>query len=170
MSHSTSPVLPWARITLLGLDIDGTLTDGLLFWGGPEVGWTQRYAVRDGEAIVRLARPNLHVVPISRNKTLCAKARMQGLGLPCDWVGVDDKVTALAQVCERYAVSPEAVCYVGDGREDAALMARVGVGCCVADGHPACREAAAYVTQAPGGRGAVEEVIEHMAVANGWPG
>jgi 3-deoxy-D-manno-octulosonate 8-phosphate phosphatase (KDO 8-P phosphatase) len=158
----------WKSIALLSVDIDGTLTDGFLYWAGPEVGWTQRYAVRDGEALVRLARRGMPVVPVSRNKTACAQARMQGLKLPRDWVGVDDKLVAMQAVCARYNVAPDQVCYIGDGREDAPLLAQVGVGCCVADGHGVTRKAAAYVTQAPGGRGAAEEVIEHIMAAQGW--
>ena len=158
----------WHSVELLSLDIDGTLTDGFLYWAGHDTGWTQRYAVRDGEAMVRLAHRGMPIVPVSRNKTQCAKARMQGLKLPCEWVGVDDKVAALKQVCEHYGVAPEAVCYVGDGREDAPVLAQVGLGCCVADGHAVSRTAARYVTCAPGGRGAVEEVIEQVMQAKGW--
>lgn len=158
----------WQSIQLLGLDIDGTLTDGLLYWAGSDIGFTQRFAVRDGEAIVRLAKRHLPIVPISRNKTACAKARMQSLSLPIEWVGVDDKQLALEQVCERYKVSVDAICYVGDGREDAPLLRRVGVGVCVADGHCKSRAAARYTTQAVGGRGAAEEVIEHIMQARGW--
>lgn len=158
----------WQTIELLALDIDGTLTDGFLYWGGPEIGWTQRFLVRDGEAIVHLCKQGMPVVPISRNKTLCAKTRMQGLKLVVDWVGVEDKLAALNQVCQRYGVQAEKVCYLGDGREDAAVLAKVGVGCCVADGHPQTQKAARYVTQTPGGRGAAEEVIERILGARGW--
>lgn len=158
----------WHSVELLGLDIDGTLTDGLLYWAGPDVGFTQRFAVRDGEAIVRLLKQGLPIVPISRNKTICAKARMQGLKLPTDWVGVDDKQKAMREVCLRYKVAQSAICYVGDGREDAPILSQVGLGVCVADGHPKTIAAARYTTQAVGGRGAAEEVIERIMHARGW--
>lgn len=158
----------WQKIQLLSLDIDGTLTDGLLYWAGPDIGFTQRFAVRDGEAIVRLAARAMPIVPISRNKTACAKARMQGLKLPVEWVGVDDKERAMREVCARYNIDIKDVCYVGDGREDAPIMERVGAGVCVADGHPKTLAKASYTTTALGGRGAAEEVIEHIMQARGW--
>jgi 3-deoxy-D-manno-octulosonate 8-phosphate phosphatase (KDO 8-P phosphatase) len=158
----------WQSVKLLGLDIDGTLTDGFLYWAGPDVGFTQRFAVRDGEAIVRLRKKELPIVPISRNKTACAKVRMQMLGLPLEWVGVDDKELALRQVCARYALDAQAICYVGDGREDAPILSSVGMGVCVADGHKKTLAAARYTTQAGGGCGAAEEVIEHIMAARGW--
>ena len=141
-----------AAVRLLGLDIDGCLTDGLLSWAGPEVGWTQRYAVRDGEAILRLVASGMPVVPISRNKTACARARMAHLRLPCDWVGVGEKGPALAEVCARYGVRADEVAYLGDGPEDVVLFAQAALACAPPDAHPAARAA--------GGRGAAEELID----------
>lgn len=158
----------WQSVKVLGIDIDGTLTDGFLYWAGPEAGWTQRYSVRDGEAILRLTQRSFHVVPISRNKTRCAKVRMEGLKLPTQWVGVSDKNEALEQVCVEYKIATSDVCYVGDGREDVPILSRVGVGCSVANGHPAARSASAYVTKATGGNAAAEEIIEHILASRGW--
>ncbi len=147
---------------LLGVDIDGTLTDGFLFWGGPQVGWTQRFAVRDGEALVRLAKTGFPIVPISRNQTACARARMEHLGLPLRWVGVQDKLQALTEVEAHYGIARSQMAYVGDGLEDAALFAQVGLACCVRSGHPVARGHAAYITEANGGEGAVEEVVDQL--------
>ena len=156
-------------IQVLSLDIDGTLTDGKLYWAGDDFGWTQRYAVRDGEALLRLGRRGVQVVPISRNKTRCARARMQGLKLPLDWVGVDDKQLALDQLLQRYQVPASAVAYVGDGPEDAPVFARVGLGLAVQDAHPLARAQAHHLLQAVGGEAAVEEVVDLLHGAHGWP-
>lgn len=147
-------------IRLLAVDIDGCLTDGLLYWAGPEVGWTQRYAVRDGEAILRLIASGVAVVPISRNKTACAKARMAHLKLPLDWVGVSDKLQALAEVLARYGVAAEQVAYLGDGQEDEPILRAVGLAVAPPDGHPKARAAAQLVTRAVGGRGVAEEIVD----------
>ncbi len=164
----SNTVASLADIALLGIDIDGTLTDGTLLWGGPDIGWTQRYAVRDGEAIRRLAAWPLPIVPISRNKTACARARMQMLGLPSRWVGVDDKLTALQEVEGAYNVGRQQICYIGDGREDGVLFAAVGRAYCVRDGHPEAARRASHSTAAAGGCGAVEEVIDLLMQARGW--
>lgn len=152
----------FGQVRLLGVDIDGTLTDGFLYWGGPEVGWTQRFTVRDGEAILRLQAAGVLVVPISRNRTACARARMEGLKLPCRWVGVSDKLQALAEVEAAYGVPTRAMAYIGDGFEDAPILLQVGLGCAPADGHPKALASAKYVTSARGGRAAVEEVCERI--------
>ena len=42
-----------SRLSVMIFDIDGTLTDGRIFWV-PGSGWTQMYSVRDGMGIQRL--------------------------------------------------------------------------------------------------------------------
>jgi 3-deoxy-D-manno-octulosonate 8-phosphate phosphatase (KDO 8-P phosphatase) len=155
-------------VTLLLVDIDGTLTDGTIFWGGPSVGWTQRFSVRDGEAIRRLVGKGVKVVPLSRNPSLCAKTRMEGLGLPTEWVGVSDKVAALEQIVARHGVAIENVCYFADGREDVPILQKVGLPCAVADAHPAAKAAAKYVTANRGGEHALEEIADLIWEARGW--
>jgi 3-deoxy-D-manno-octulosonate 8-phosphate phosphatase (KDO 8-P phosphatase) len=155
-------------VSLLAVDIDGTLTDATIFWGGPAVGWTQRFSVRDGEAIRGLVAKGLAVVPLSRNPSLCAKTRMEGLGLPTEWVGVSDKAAALERILARYGASAESVCYVADGREDVPILEKVGMPCAVADAHPLARAAAKYVTNKCGGDHAVEEIADLIWEAKGW--
>ena len=157
----------WKNVALLVVDIDGTLTDAKVHWGGV-VGWTQTFSVRDGEAILRLVAVGVPVVPLSRNRTECARARMQGLGLPTTWVGVEDKVDAFDALRASYGVPTERIAYVGDGVEDVPILRSVGVPCSVADGNPEARAAAKYVTRAGGGAHAVEELVDVILKARGW--
>jgi 3-deoxy-D-manno-octulosonate 8-phosphate phosphatase (KDO 8-P phosphatase) len=158
----------FADLRLLLLDIDGTLTNAKLFWGGPEVGWTQTFSVRDGESIRRLVMRGVPVVPLSRNGTACARVRMEGLGLSTEWIGVADKVVAFEELASRFGIPGEHIGYVADGREDVPILERVGFGCSVADAHRAARAVSFYVTKANGGDHAVEEVIDLIFEARGW--
>jgi len=160
--------LAFSHIALLVIDIDGTLTDAKLAWAGPAVGWTQVFSVRDGESIRRLCQRGIPVVPLSRNPTLCARTRMEGLGLPLDWLGVGDKVTAFEELRERYGIAPERIAYVGDGREDVPIFKLVGFPIAVADAHKSALAAARHVTKARGGDHAMEEVIDLILEAHGW--
>lgn len=154
-------MLNFADATLFAFDIDGTLTDATTWWAGPELGWQQRYSVRDGEALLRI-RARIPVVPLSRNKTQAAAVRMRGLGMELRWLGVSDKLAALDEICSNYGVVPGRICFVGDGPDDAEVFARIGLGCAVADAHPAALEAAAVVLDAPGGGRAIEEIELRM--------
>ncbi len=144
-------------IRLVAFDIDGTLTDATTWWGGEGRGWLQRYSVRDGEAILRLKQEH-HVLPLSRNRTESAAERMRRLELDARWLGVGDKISSLRKICNEYQVSPDAVCFVGDGPDDAAVFPLVGLGLAVADAHPDARAAAHVVMDAKGGERVMEEL------------
>ena len=49
-----------SRLSVMIFDIDGTLTDGRIFWV-PNSGWTQMYSVRDGMGIKRLQEVGIEV-------------------------------------------------------------------------------------------------------------
>jgi YrbI family 3-deoxy-D-manno-octulosonate 8-phosphate phosphatase len=152
----------FGAVRALSVDIDGTLTDGRTTWLGPDVGWTQTYSVRDGEAILRLKAAGVLVIPMSRNRTLCARVRMEHLGLPTDWLGLADKLTGLKAAASQYGIALENVCHVGDGKDDVPLLAAVGIGCVVRDAHPDAVAAAKFVLERGGGDRAVEELEERI--------
>jgi 3-deoxy-D-manno-octulosonate 8-phosphate phosphatase (KDO 8-P phosphatase) len=160
--------LNFSEIALLLIDVDGTLTNAKTAWGGPATGWTQIFSVRDGESIKRLCQRGVPVVPLSRNATLSTRTRMEGLGVPCDWLGVADKSIAFQELRQRYAIAPERIAYVGDGREDVPILNMVGFPIAVADAHKSVLAVAKYTTQARGGDHALEEVIDLILEAHGW--
>lgn len=158
------------EIALFICDIDGTLTDGTTTWLGSEHGWAQTYRHRDGDAIRELLAAGVGFVPLSRNGSACAYARMSALGLDTRWLGVDDKLPALQQILAEFGVAPRNVLIMGDGTHDAALMPLVGVGVAVADAHPKALLAARLITKAAGGQGAVEELIGELLATRQRPG
>ena len=152
---------------LLLLDIDGTLTDATTDWAGPELGWIQRYSVRDGEALLRLRAGGLAIAALSRNRTRCAKERVDALGIDSRWLGVRDKDAGLTEAMAAYAVDAVGIAYVGDGLEDADIFARVGLGIAVHDAHPIARQAAHHVLARRGGDRAIEELESYLSEI-GW--
>jgi 3-deoxy-D-manno-octulosonate 8-phosphate phosphatase (KDO 8-P phosphatase) len=157
----------FAEVALVVVDIDGTLTDAKVAWAGPDIGWTMMFSIRDGESIRRLCQLGLPVVPLSRNQTRCARVRMEALGLPCDWLGVADKLAAFRDLLARYDVPLERIAYLADGREDVPILELVGLPIAVADAHGTVRAVAKYVTRARGGEHAFEEVADVILEARG---
>lgn len=151
-----------SRIRVVAFDIDGTLTDATTSWLGPELGWTQTYSTRDGEAILELVRDGLVVLPLSRNRTTTARVRMESLKLRLDWLGTADKLASMRDLSVALDVPLEAVLFVGDGREDAAIFEIVGVGCAVRDAHPAARRSAAWRLERAGGDRVMEEIADAL--------
>ncbi len=161
MSESLPP-----SVRIVAFDVDGTLTDATTWYAGAEVGWTQVYSVRDGEAILRLRERGLTILPLSRNKTPAARRRMELLGCDVRWLGVTDKVAAFDAIVADSGVSPEEICVIGDGLDDAEIFALAGTGVAVADAHPAALEAADHVLSRRGGERAIEE-LELWLIASG---
>ena len=156
--------LPWGSLRFFGFDIDGTLTDGTTVWLGPEIGWSQTYSTRDGEAFRRLRALDLVLVPISRNNTAVARERMRMLDMPLDWLGVHDKLAAFTEALARHGVTADEALYVGDGPDDALLVSMAGVGCAVADGHPDVRAVADVLLDSKGGARVIEEIEIRLRV------
>jgi 3-deoxy-D-manno-octulosonate 8-phosphate phosphatase (KDO 8-P phosphatase) len=152
---------PYARIRLIAFGIDGTLTDATTWWAGEGIGWVQRYSVRDDEALLRL-KSRMPVLPLSKNATTAARERMAGLGLDGRWLGVTDKPSSLRQICRQYLVDPAEVLFVGDGPDDAHVFLLVGIGCAVADAHPAALRTAHIVLERRGGDRVIEEVEQRL--------
>jgi len=155
-----------AAVELLTFDIDGTLTDATTWWAGEAAGWIQRYSVRDGEALLRLATAGLVIVPLSRNKTSAARQRMQHLRCATDWLGVSDKIAALEQIRAQHGDLPlDRILHIGDGIDDAVVFDRVGVGVAVADAHPHAIARATLVLGSAGGSRAIEELEQRLEQA-----
>lgn len=148
-----------ADIRLLVLDVDGVLTDGRLYFTarGEEM---KVFHVRDGAGIVQLLRAGVQIAVISGRHSAAVDKRAHELGIPWIKQGVHDKLAALQELLETLNLGPQAVACVGDDTPDLPLLEQARLGIAVADAHPAVRQAAHYVTQAPGGLGAVREACD----------
>ena len=78
-----------------------------------------------------------------------------------------DKAGRLTEIRERLALEPEAVCFVGDDLIDLPAMQLAGLAVAPRDADGVAREAAHWVTQREGGRGAVRELIDLVVHARG---
>ena len=156
----------WARVRLLGLDVDGTLTDGSLTFDG-EGRLYQTFNVRDGFGLVAARRSGLILAWISGRPSLVAKQRFEELGGHHCILACSDKSAALRELQQQHSLAPQECCFVGDDLPDLPAWAECGLRVAVADAEPIMIERADYVTQARGGRGAAREVIELILAAQG---
>lgn len=157
-----------ADIRLLVLDVDGVLTDGRLFFS-PQGEEMKVFHVRDGAGIVQLLRAGLQVAVISGRDSRAVERRMVELGVTWVRQGVHDKLAALRELLDILGLGPQAVACVGDDTPDVPLLSVARLAIAVADAHPAARERAHYVTQLPGGQGAVREVCDLLLQARREP-
>jgi 3-deoxy-D-manno-octulosonate 8-phosphate phosphatase (KDO 8-P phosphatase) len=144
---------------LLVLDVDGVLTDGRLYFSalGEEM---KSFHVRDGAGIVAVMRAGLQVAVISGRDFKAVDHRMRELGITLVRQGVKDKLPALEQILDHTSLTFDQVACVGDDTADVPLLAAARLAVAVADAHSTAKQAAHWITAAPGGCGAVREVCD----------
>ena len=150
-----------ARLEVMIFDIDGTLTDGRIFWV-PASGWTQMYSVRDGMGIKRLQEAGLTVAAISGGDSLSAQMRMQSLGIKHVHFGSQDKVAHFEKLLELLKVTADRCGYMGDETVDLPLLKAVGFSAAPPEAPDEVRAQVHYVAQKPAGFGAAREVCEFI--------
>lgn len=154
------------RISLLCLDVDGTMTDGgiIVHDDGSE---TKVFSVRDGFAIKAWQMFGHKAAIITGRTCHAVDRRAEALGFDVVVQNVPDKSPAFRKLLGDLQLSTDEVCYVGDDLPDVPLLKAAGLGIAVGDAVAEARDAADGITNAVGGRGAVREVIERLLVAQG---
>jgi 3-deoxy-D-manno-octulosonate 8-phosphate phosphatase (KDO 8-P phosphatase) len=153
-------------IRLLVLDVDGVLTGGGIIFIDDDREAKEFY-VRDGSAvfIARLVGVKLAVITARRSKVV----ERRFTELPVDHLrqGEKNKVAACIEIQRAEGIADAEVAYIGDDLLDLPLLEHAGVGIAVADAHPRLLQHVDWVTKAPGGRGAVREVVDDIVGARG---
>jgi 3-deoxy-D-manno-octulosonate 8-phosphate phosphatase (KDO 8-P phosphatase) len=164
------------RIELLVLDVDGVLTAGGIIQATPDEGSPvppvecKVFHVRDGLGLRIWKEAGKQAALISGRVSRVVEQRAAELGVLEVIQGTLDKGTALRGMLERRGLEAQRVAYVGDDIIDVPALRLCGLAVTVADGCAEAIAAAHYVTQRPGGRGAVREVIERILRCQGrWP-
>lgn len=147
-------------------DIDGVFTDATLTVTEDDV--TRTFNVRDGYAVQMAVKSGYRVAVISGGKQESIVRRMNAIGITDVFinVGTAEKPAVMQRYLDSLGLPAEEVLYIGDDIPDLLLMNAFPVlACCPADAVPEVLERAAYITTAPGGKGAVREVIEWVMKA-----
>ena len=156
------------KVRLLGLDVDGVMTDGRLYYhdDGSE---SKVFDVRDGHGIKMLQRGEIKIALLSGRRSPCVEKRAQDLGITYVSQGIGNKVEILEQFLSKEGLTLEQAAFMGDDLVDLPVMSAVGLPIAVADASEYLFERAHYVTASPGGQGAVREVAELiLAVQGKW--
>lgn len=148
----------------LVLDVDGTLTDGAMYYAdsGDEL---KRFDTRDGAGISRFKLAGGRVALITGERSTCVVRRAEKLGIDHTVLGCTDKRAALDDLCRRFRTTPDRIVAMGDDLPDLGWAGHARVFAAPADARPEVRAAADIVTNAPGGHGAVRELTDRMLAA-----
>lgn len=148
-------------IELLVLDVDGTMTDGGVYYNatGNEL---KKFAIKDGAGIVAARAAGVRVMICTGRE--CEAVRRRAADLHIDYVfqNVKDKAAFLGDFMAQQGLAREQVAYCGDDWNDLSAMALCGFVACPADAAAAVAARADFVGTKKGGEGAVREAIEEF--------
>ncbi|TSC96850.1 MAG: Low specificity phosphatase (HAD superfamily)-like protein [Parcubacteria group bacterium Athens0714_26] len=153
--------LKFRKIKLLALDFDGVMTDGFVYVDedGKESVCCSR---KDGFGIGMLKEAGIKVCVISKEKNSVVAQRCEKLDISY-YQNVGDgkgKLDVLKKVAVNKKIVFEEIAFMGDDINDSMVLKYAGVAVTVADGHPAVKKNADYITINNGGHHAVREVCE----------
>jgi len=153
-------------VRMLILDVDGVLTDGsiILDNNGNEL---KSFHVRDGHGIKMLQKVGIEIAIITGRKSEVVERRAAELGIQHVYQGALNKTIAYEDLVAKIGISADSIACVGDDIVDIPLLRRAALPVAVADATEETKAAAAYITKACGGRGAVREVCDLILKATG---
>lgn len=155
-----------ARIKLVGIDIDGTFTDGTLYYdGNGEV--IKGFSSRDGMGLELLRRAGVHWGFITGRHDTASETRARYLGADFYESGVGDKGIVLERLADEYDLKCEQSMFVGDDLNDLTAFEAAGVSVAVANAEDEVKSCADIITKRPGGHGAIREVAMMLLEARG---
>lgn len=159
-----------SKIRLLLMDVDGVLTDGRLFnVPGPDGAMveTKGFDSQDGIALQWLSWVGIGAGLISGRLSPATVERARQTKFRYVYQGHIEKIPILNEIMADAKLDTSEVAYIGDDLTDVVVMRRVGLAFATANARPEVKAIAHHTTAAPGGRGAVREVIELLLRAQG---
>jgi 3-deoxy-D-manno-octulosonate 8-phosphate phosphatase (KDO 8-P phosphatase) len=159
-----------ARITLLLMDVDGTMTDGgvtLLSQPDGSALEIKTFDAHDGQGLTLAHTAGLRTGCITGRESAALLRRAKEMKMDFIYMKQPLKMPAYEEILAKAGVSDSVVAYGGDDLPDIPLMRRVGLAVAVGDAVPEVKKAAHYTTRALAGRGAVREAVELILKSKG---
>lgn len=151
-------------IRLLVLDVDGTLTDGGMYYSADGEAM-KRFNTRDAMGIRAVQRAGIIVALCTGEDSDIVRARAKKLDIRHARCGIKDKLECITEIAVALDYPWREIAYVGDDWNDREVMENVGLAFAVADAAKEIKKIAHYVTTRSGGHGAVREVCELLLEA-----
>jgi len=150
------------QIKLIAFDIDGTLTDGSLYFGsGGEA--LKVFNVKDGYAI-KEAENNGYKIYFITGRTVYEPSKQRiidlKLSLECLKDKVADKVSCAEQILNSHGLNFSQMAYMGDDLPDLPLLRRVAFAGAPSDCTQRLIDDLHFLSNFPAGKGAAREFID----------
>jgi 3-deoxy-D-manno-octulosonate 8-phosphate phosphatase (KDO 8-P phosphatase) len=166
MVPENSAAVGLEKIRAVALDVDGVLTDGGLWWGSGGEEW-KRFCFADIMGISLARRAELLLALISGENSPLVNRYAEKMLIRHVFMGCRDKAAALREFASAAGVKLTEVCFMGDDVNDLPAMAIAGLSAAPANAASVVLAHANFIARAPGGNGAVRELMDALLAARG---
>ena len=156
-----------AKIELVALDMDGTLTDGSINISA-EGELFKQFNAKDGLGITTARRHGLKVCIITGRKGPIVQRRAEELGIGADVMsGISAKRQALLALADKYDLTWEEIAFMGDDLNDLPALLTAGLSAAPTDAAEDVKQRVDFIASHKGGQGAVRDLLELILKARG---
>lgn len=159
-----------ARINVLLMDVDGTMTDGgvaLLSQSDGSALEIKTFDAHDGQGLTLAHTAGIRTGCITGRESPALLRRANEMKMEFVYMKQPTKIPAYEEILRKTGLPESAVAYVGDDLPDLPVMRRVGLAIAVGDAVLEVKKAAHFTTRAVAGRGAIREAIELIIKSKG---
>ncbi len=153
------------KIKGLICDIDGTLTNGLL-WYGDKGEQLKSFNVKDGWAIKKLLSNGFKIGFLSGRDSLPLRARVKDLGVEFIKFNQANKKEGCMELINEMKLKPSEVAYIGDDESDISCCSIIPFSFAVNDSHKDLKAITRFCLNKNGGEGVLTEFIEKLNLLN----
>jgi 3-deoxy-D-manno-octulosonate 8-phosphate phosphatase (KDO 8-P phosphatase) len=147
------------EIRYIVLDVDGTLTDGGIYYDEKGIELKKFYA-KDGLAVKAATHAGIECIIMTGRESWMVQKRAEETHIRYVFQNVRAKGTFLQDFMHQHKISVGEIAYIGDDINDLPAMRECGFVACPSDSGEDILEYADYVASKCGGHGAVREIIE----------
>jgi YrbI family 3-deoxy-D-manno-octulosonate 8-phosphate phosphatase len=157
-----------SKIKLLVMDVDGTLTDGGVYYS-PEGLAMKRFSVYDGMGISLLNQSGIQSMILSSDSSSIPQKRAEKININYILIGAKRKSTALVDFIKTINIKLEEIAFIGDDINDIEVMKMCGFSACPKNAIELAKQNANFISDFCGGEGAVRQLCELLLLSQKKP-
>jgi 3-deoxy-D-manno-octulosonate 8-phosphate phosphatase (KDO 8-P phosphatase) len=156
-------MIDYTQIKVLVIDCDGVLTDGLIIYDsmGREI---KNFSAHDGMGFMILKHTDIIPIIITGRKSTALDQRCADLNIKHNYQLVKNKRKKLTELLSQLNLDFSNVAYIGDDWNDFLAMKDCQLKIAPKNARRNFQITVDYVTEYPGGYGAVRDAIEHILI------
>ncbi|MEB3075397.1 HAD-IIIA family hydrolase [Capnocytophaga gingivalis] len=150
---------------LIATDIDGVWTDGGMYYDQKGNEW-KKFNTYDSAGVLFARKLNIPIAIITGEDTEIVRRRAAKLKVDHLFMGVENKLIVLSELCRELNISLSEVAYIGDDINDIEILKNVGFSACPSSAPDYIKELVTIICSKKGGEGVFREFVETILENN----